>query len=309
MGFFDSIASFAAPILGSVVGGPVGGAVGAAVGNQIASSQEQERQQAAAQADRNFQEDIFNRNVALQREFAQSGLSWKVQDAKNAGLHPLVAIGGAGASYSPQSISVGSSYTPGPDYASMGQNVARAALAAQDQTARLQSELLSAQIDGVKLDNSMKAQRIQSSQIGPALNTTGLSNSLISGQGNSSKSGSGLVELNPLSRTHSAPGAPHSEVGEVADYGFARTPTGLAIVPSQDVKNRIEDQIIPELAWSFRNQILPTISGGGPTPPDPRQYPLPKGFDEWRFNPFMQEFQPARSGESFAKKWWKNWRK
>lgn len=43
----------------------------------------------------------FSENAALQREFAQQGIRWKVADAKAAGLHPLYAIGATGASYSP----------------------------------------------------------------------------------------------------------------------------------------------------------------------------------------------------------------
>jgi len=40
-------------------------------------------------------------NEAAQREFAQQGLRWKVEDAKAAGLHPLYALGGSGAAFSP----------------------------------------------------------------------------------------------------------------------------------------------------------------------------------------------------------------
>lgn len=40
-------------------------------------------------------------NEALQREFAQMGIRWKVEDAEAAGLHPLYALGGAGAAYAP----------------------------------------------------------------------------------------------------------------------------------------------------------------------------------------------------------------
>lgn len=40
-------------------------------------------------------------NIDAQREFAQHGVSWKVQDAKNAGLHPLFGAGLSGASFSP----------------------------------------------------------------------------------------------------------------------------------------------------------------------------------------------------------------
>lgn len=41
------------------------------------------------------------REIELQKEFAQNGLRWKVEDAKRAGIHPLAALGATGASYSP----------------------------------------------------------------------------------------------------------------------------------------------------------------------------------------------------------------
>lgn len=44
------------------------------------------------------------RNEALQREFAQHGIQWKVEDAKRAGIHPVAALGAQGASYSPSTV-------------------------------------------------------------------------------------------------------------------------------------------------------------------------------------------------------------
>lgn len=55
----------------------------------------------------------------LQREFAQNGIRWKVEDAKAAGIHPLYALGAQTTAYSP--ISVGS-----PDFATGGQNLGSA---------------------------------------------------------------------------------------------------------------------------------------------------------------------------------------
>lgn len=42
-----------------------------------------------------------------QKEFAQHGIQWRVEDAKAAGVHPLFALSGGGAAYSPQAVSFG----------------------------------------------------------------------------------------------------------------------------------------------------------------------------------------------------------
>lgn len=45
-----------------------------------------------------------SRNADLQREFAQYGIRWRVEDAKAAGLHPMYALTGGGAAFSPNPI-------------------------------------------------------------------------------------------------------------------------------------------------------------------------------------------------------------
>lgn len=69
-----------------------------------------------------FQAD---KNEALQREFAQNGIRWKVADAQAAGLSPLFAVGGSGAAFSPNAITVGSSGSDGFGER-MGQSISRA---------------------------------------------------------------------------------------------------------------------------------------------------------------------------------------
>lgn len=49
--------------------------------------------------------NIADQNAELQREFAQHGIKWKVQDAKEAGLHPLFGLTGTTASFSPVTFS------------------------------------------------------------------------------------------------------------------------------------------------------------------------------------------------------------
>lgn len=45
--------------------------------------------------------DFANKQMALEREFAQNGIRWRVEDAVAAGLNPLVGAGASSASYSP----------------------------------------------------------------------------------------------------------------------------------------------------------------------------------------------------------------
>jgi hypothetical protein len=55
----------------------------------------------------NAQQLLLNReNQALQREFAKNGIRWRAEDAQAAGMHPLYALGGSGASYSPGSVNL-----------------------------------------------------------------------------------------------------------------------------------------------------------------------------------------------------------
>lgn len=74
------------------------------------------------------QNAINAQNVALQKEFAQNGIRWKVEDAKAAGLHPLAALGAQTSSFAP--ISVGAQNIPdnsiGGSVSAAGQDIGRA---------------------------------------------------------------------------------------------------------------------------------------------------------------------------------------
>lgn len=69
--------------------------------------------------DKIFGDDSAEDQAKLQREFAQNGIRWKVEDAKQAGIHPLYALGAQTTAAAP--VSVGST-----DFATGGQNLGSA---------------------------------------------------------------------------------------------------------------------------------------------------------------------------------------
>lgn len=119
----------------------------------------------------------------LQREFAQSGIQWRSQDAREAGIHPIYAIGGQGASYSPSAISVGvpSQAVPqvSPVHAAsgtqswlgnFGQDIGRAINAtrtAMERDAAYETSVKAMTLTKMGLENDLLASQIAKLRAGP----------------------------------------------------------------------------------------------------------------------------------------------
>lgn len=106
----------------SLLGGIIGAGsslLGGIIGNRAAAKQQE--------ASHQFAREQQDESEALQREFAQNGIRWRVEDAKAAGLHPLFALGGGGSAYTPsaQSVSFGSDNHMGRAVSEAGQHIAR----------------------------------------------------------------------------------------------------------------------------------------------------------------------------------------
>jgi len=218
---------------------------------------------------------------SMQKEFAQHGIRWKVEDAKAAGLHPLAALGAQVSSYAP--VSVGSPGL-GEGLAAAGQDVSRAINATRSSGERVDAytkSLRDLSLQKMGLENQLLASQIAKiNQAGtpPALPGAG-DRYLIDGQGNSP-----LVESSELKRTVSAPGAGSQEPGAIPDVGYARTPSGFAPVMSKDVKDRLEEDWIGSLLWNIRNRLAPTVGNN-------RNRPGAEiGADEyWSYSPMAKE--------------------
>lgn len=107
-----------------------------------------------------------DREYGRQKEFAQNGITWRVEDAKRAGIHPLFAIGANTPTYSPQAA-VGTDY----GLSAAGQNIGRAIEAGQtakqrheaqetaNQVGQAQADYYRALTERTKMDTELLGQR------------------------------------------------------------------------------------------------------------------------------------------------------
>lgn len=231
-----------------------------------------------------FGESGKSKEIKAQKEFAQQGIRWRVEDANAAGIHPLYALGANTTSYQP--VGVGESMAAG--LSNAGQSFGRAIEAKQTVPERgFNQRMMALQLQRGELENQLLASQIaRNNQAGqpPALPTTSAPNAaltpyLLDGQGQS------LVQVNPMERVASNPGTPYQEPAAVSDRSFAQTVDGgLAPVYSTDVKQRLEDDPLGSLGWNVRNRIVPTL--GKLVPP----YPAPEG-KVWTFDGIDQSYK------------------
>ena len=225
---------------------------------------------------RNSQKNANENNAALQKEFAQNSIRWKVADAEAAGIHPLAALGASGYSASPSYVGDTSLPTA---FSQMGQDISTSINRTRTQPERINAKMEALSLERGELENELLRSQIarEKAALNPPL-----------------PSGSGVGDVIPQAARPVVGDidAPYKEPGQITDYGFARTPTGLVVVPSNDMKQRIEDNFWAESAWMLRNGLVPLFSGGLPAP-DAKRYPPPSGFSRWKWDAWHGEFRPA----------------
>lgn len=225
-----------------------------------------------------------DQNYLNQKEFAQHGIRWKVEDAMRAGIHPMYALSAQGASYSPSYVGGDT----GPDMAALSQDINRAInqtrTSDEQEFSKLQLATAQANLDGQLLDNQYKATQLQRLQTGPSFPG---SQTFIPGQGDSN-----LVNEKAFSRTKSNPGSPHMEPGAINSTGYYMSSDGgLTPVSSTDAKERLEDSP-QELVHFYQNNILPNFGNRDSAPPENL---LRKG-QYWRWSTSRQRWVPSSKG-------------
>lgn len=293
MSFLGSLISGGASIISGLIGSR-------SVSNTNASNERLNRLLLESQA----------QDRALQKEFAQHGIRWRVEDAKAAGVHPLFALGGSTATYSPSALSLHGAVPDnslGQGLAQAGQDIGRAIDATRTERERREAraeavnranQLGALELERAGLENDLlrsQIAKLNHTQVGPPM-PSGVLPSAMPVE---------VQQLDPLPGYEVKrqeipavqPNWPSQGAGAFPELNWMRTPTGYQPVPHPQA---LEDPDISNPSawpWFFRNQMLPSLGLGGSPPPDRF---LPGGAVGWSWSTLNQEWRPVFSKPS----WW-----
>lgn len=113
---------------------------------------------------------IARENIALQKQFAQEGIRWKVEDAKAAGIHPLYALGATTHSFSPVSAGAVADSSLGNAMAAAGQDLGRAINATRTSSERqtaFDTTVQKLTLQKMGLENDLLASQIAKMRAAP----------------------------------------------------------------------------------------------------------------------------------------------
>ena len=239
----------------------------------------------------NSAQNVAGMNYEAQKEFAQNGIRWKVEDAKRAGIHPLYALGASTQGYSPSGGYTGD-YGISDAAAHFGQGYERAQQAKMTKEERDKQDVRDAIQDMAALEDLNQKRRMNDAQIRlanseifrnfalstNALRKTGLPPAMpgglggvIAGQGNSYATGQTTPEISSV--VTSEKGTPSVQAGSPPDVRFYRTLSGgRAPLPTEDAGDAMDAALGAGLQWSFRNNLVPWLANFFPIN-DPHRLP------------------------------------
>lgn len=292
--------------IGSALVGAAGSIAGGLIGNGFRSAPA----------------DHYWDNAALQKEFAQNGIRWKVADAKAAGLHPLAALGAQTASFTPGYVGDTGSANDYSFLGEAGQQIGRAidAKATAEERARnrayqekaneLTLESMQLQNDAIKMDMvrqlARDAERAVNTQqqvpAMPSFRTRADGATIMPGQGDATTSS--LFKVEPPELVASHPETPYAESGSHPEIKWTRTALGgYAPVRSQALEEALEDDWLGGLRYNIRNSVGSALSSESFAPPKAL---LPDGGKSgryfWMYDNFSGDWYPFDRSAPISRK-------
>lgn len=239
-----------------------------------------------------YQLDEQRKNREMQKEFAQKGIMWRVHDASRVGIHPLYALGGSGATYTPQATSImpqqGFSSGAGDALANMGQDISRAvrATAPADENNK---RMIALNLEKAQLENELLRSQINRININTAGNPPGLPSAVNPNPPTQSPTNPAF-NVEPVKIPATWPGQASIEAGAVPGTKMMAVPGGgYQPVPSQ---HGIEDPDIGSPSawpWYAREHVFPSLGITGEPPPEKL---LPKDALGWHWSTLRQAWYP-----------------
>lgn len=270
-----------------------------------------------------LQRELATRSEYLQQLFASNQLQWRAQDARNAGIHPVFAMGAQpimAQGYS-GSVTPSQPINAMEGFAQMGQDLGRAAIAVMDHEERKQA--LSLNKERLALDVVRQASEIDRTnaeaeyfrsqsarlrgQVGPPFPSLGGTSPGGARSGDAVTSRFGTYETDPLKVTTANPLTPTvgaGPAGPTVQFNWS-TSGALQPFPAQGLK--IEDEFLaPLMTRWLMTEVVPSNLGlaRGELIEAVKQhmkakYPTSVGF-EWShlrqgWMPLFKGDRPARS--------------
>jgi hypothetical protein len=257
----------------------------------------------------------FKEQAAFQREMAQNGVTWRVQDAQRAGINPLAALGMQ--PYNANVIPVG-----GNDYdhfAQMGQGIQRMAEAKQTQLDRQietekRNEMDALQLENQKLQNNyLQAQTTDLLARGalreittqqqvppmPSLNQRA-DGAVIPGQAQSSPL-SALTKNSPATVVMNDPEKMTMEAGSNPENRWIRTGKDrYTVVRGSQIEEALEDDTLGNLQYNFRNKVINPLFHSNEAQPPLAWLPDGGKATYWAFSFATGEWYPRHKNA----RWW-----
>lgn len=206
---------------------------------------------------RDVTKDINRQNIAYQKEFAQSGIQWRVADAKKAGLHPLAALGANTTSYSPSLQTPGYSGEYGlSDVGSkMGQAVNKLKLKGYDKQMRdLALREAQAKVKGTEIEVNMLESEYNKLRTNDIDSPNGITLP-------PKKQNGDVHVISPTRIASPSVKQAAQETGSHPSVKFQRFKNSLVPVMSDSFKQATEDSFIQELPWYIENIAKPSYKG------------------------------------------------
>lgn len=272
--------------------GPILSAVGSLASTFLGNRQAKEANALAR--------ETADRNIALQREFAEHGISYRVADAKRSGIHPLYALGANTTSFAP--VSVGSASTDFSGLGKAGQDIGRAIDATRsssDRQGALQTSIAAAQLDGLRIDNDIKRAELASkiatnATRGPAM-PFDQNKALWEGQGDAIKLNKPSIKTETRRDVAEPGNLPYVAGSGPGTAVYRNTTGGFSPVIPPELAESLESDWAGALDWMIRNRVVPNFTAGQPPS-------IPHGKDEEVFyNVYRQQWQVRKKGERYEK--------